>query len=192
MFLPCLSKIKRINPKHYDKIKKEVLLKKQTITINLKFYQMKKNVIFLLLTIVTLNVFAKTPIGDKVDPFIEAKFKKEFGTSVNVTWKNVQGISVASFLDEGTTKEVYYFDNGDILGFGKIIPRNTLPESIKASISARVSSGLIQTVYEFKETDAPTRYFVTVVSRAYSMIIAANEFGQFEVRQKIKNKVFTE
>jgi hypothetical protein len=153
---------------------------------------MKKNVIFLLLTIVTLNLFAKTPNGDKVDPFIEAKFKKEFGSSVNVTWKNVEGISVATFVDEGTTKDVYYFDSGDILGFGKIIPRDRLPETVKASINAKASSGLIQTVYEFREMGAPTRYFVTVVSKTYSMIVAANEFGQFEVRQKIKNKTVTE
>jgi len=167
-------------------------LKKQTITINLKFYQMKKNVIFLLLMAVTLSVFAKTPNGDKVDPFIEAKFKKEFGSSVNVSWKNVEGIYVATFIDKGTTKDVYYFDNGDILGFGKSVPRNMLPESTKELINERISSGLIQTVYEFRETGAPTRYFVTVVSKTYSLIVAANEFGQFEVLQKIKNKSFAE
>jgi len=153
---------------------------------------MKRNVILLLLTVVTLNLFAKSPNGDKVDPFIEAKFKKEFGSAVNVSWKNVEGISVATFVDHGTTKDAYYFDNGDVLGFGKIIPRNMLPETIKASINEKFSSGLIQTVYEFKETGAPTRYFVTVVSKTYSLIIAANEFGQFEIREKIKNKVFVE
>ena len=153
---------------------------------------MKRNVILLLLTVVTLNLFAKSPNGDQVDPFIEAKFKKEFGSAVNVSWKNVEGISVATFSDQGTTKDVYYFDNGDILGFGKVIPKNMLPETIKASINEKLSSGLIQTVYEFKETGAATKYFVTVVSKAYSSIIAANEFGQFEVREKIKNKVFVD
>ena len=153
---------------------------------------MKKNVIFLLLTVVTLNLFAKTPSGDKVDPFIEAKFKKEFGTSVNVSWKNVEGIAVATFFDQGVQKDVYYFDNGDVLGFGEIIPRSKLPETIKAAINGKLSSGLIQTVYEFRETGAPTRYFVTVVSKTHSVIVAANEFGQFEVRQRIKNKTFAE
>ena len=153
---------------------------------------MKKNVILLLLTVVTLNLFAKSPNGDKVDPFIEAKFKKEFGSAVDVSWKNVEGIAVATFSDQGTTKDVYYFDNGDVLGFGKVIPKNTLPESIKAKISDKYTSGLVQTVYEFKEIGAPTRYFVTVVSKAYSLIVSANEFGQFEVREKIKNKLFAE
>lgn len=153
---------------------------------------MKKNVILVLLTAVTLNLFAKSPNGDKVDPFIEAKFKKEFGSAVNVSWKNVEGIAVATFSDHGTTKDVYYFDNGDVLGFGKIIPKNMLPETIKATINQKVSSGLVQTVYEFKETGAATKYFVTVVSKAYSFIIAANEFGQFEVREKIKNKLFVD
>jgi len=153
---------------------------------------MKKNVILVLLTVVTLNLFAKTPNGDKVDPFIEAKFKKEFGSSVDVSWKNVQGISVATFNDQGVTKDVYYFDNGDVLGFGQIIPRNTLPETIKSSIAGKVAGGLVQTVYEFRETGAATRYFVTVVSKTYSLIVCANEFGQFEVREKVKNKTFAE
>lgn len=153
---------------------------------------MKRNVILLLLTVVTLSVFAKTPTGDRVDPFIEAKFKHEFGSAVNVSWKNVEGISVATFVDEGTTKDVYYFDNGDVLGLGKVVPKNTLPETIKSLINAKVNSGVIQTVYEFKETGAPTRYFVTVVSKSFSWIVAANEFGGFEVREKIKNKVFAE
>jgi len=169
-----------------------VLLKKQTITINLKFYQMKRNVILLLLTAVTLNLFAKTPNGDKIDPFIEAKFKKEFGSAVNVTWRNVEGISVATFVDGGTTKDVYYYENGDVLGLGQIVPKNMLPETIKASITEKLSAGLIQSVYEFKETSAATKYFVTVVSRSYSWIVAANEFGQFEVREKIKNKLIVE
>ena len=154
---------------------------------------MKKNVILVLLTVVvTLNLFAKSPNGDKVDPFIEAKFKKEFGSAVDVSWKNVEGIAVATFSDQGTTKDVYYFDNGDVLGFGQIVPRNALPETIKASINEKFSSALVQTVYEFKETGAATKYFVTVVSKTYSLIIAANEFGQFEVREKIKNKLFGE
>jgi hypothetical protein len=192
LFLNCITKIKKKKSEALDE-RQNVLLKKLAITINLKFYLMKKNVIFLLLlTAVTLNVFAKTPTGDKVDPFIEAKFKKEFGSSVDVSWKNVDGIAVATYVDQGTTKDVYYFDNGEILGLGKIVPKNMLPETIKATINDKVSSGIIQTVYEFRETGAPTRYFVTVVSKAYSLIVSANEFGQYEVREKIKNKLFGE
>lgn len=149
---------------------------------------MKKNVIILLLAIATtFNLYAKTPTGDKVDPLIEAKFKKEFGSSVNVSWKTVNGVSVASFSDQDGQRDVYYYDNGDLLGYGKIIRRDLLPETVKAMISDRFSAGVVQTAYEFKEAGAPTRYFVTVVTKTYSMIVAADEFGQLDVRQKIKN-----
>ena len=149
---------------------------------------MKKNVIILLLTVATtFNLYAKSPTGDKVDPLVEAKFKKEFGTSVNVSWKIVEGIFVASFTDQNGQKDVYYYDNGDMLGFGRIVKKDVLPEIAKASINERFDGGVIQTVYEFKEMGAPTRYFVTVVTKNYSSIVVADEFGQLEVRKKIRN-----
>jgi len=151
---------------------------------------MKKNVIFLALTLATINLFAKTPSGDKVDPSIVAKFQKEFGSSVNVSWKIVEDISVATFTAQGEVKDVYYFDDGEILGIGKYVKRELLPETVKESILKKFDIGVIQTVYEFKEVTSSTRYFVTVVTPQYSVIVSANEFGQLEVRQKIKMKPF--
>jgi len=151
---------------------------------------MKKNVIILLLTMATLSVFAKTPTGDRVYPAIETKFKKEFGSSVNVSWKIIQDISVASFTEQGETKDVYYYEDGEILGIGKNLKRDLLPESIKQLANSRFNGGIIQTVYEFKETGSPTQYFVTVVTPRYSVIVAANEFGHLEIRQKIKSRPF--
>ncbi|HET9824831.1 MAG TPA: hypothetical protein VFP87_05825 [Chitinophagaceae bacterium] len=154
---------------------------------------MKRNVIILLLAVATtFNLNAKTPTGDKVDPLVEAKFKKDFGSSVNVSWKIVEGIFVATFTDQGGTKDVYYYDDGELLGFGKILKRDLLPETVKSSISEKFSTGVIQTVYEFKEAGAATRYFVTVVTKTYSMIVAANEFGQVDVRQRTKNSSFVQ
>jgi len=151
---------------------------------------MKQNVIFLMLTLASLNVFAKTPTGDKVDPLIEAKFKKEFGSAVTVSWKIVEGITIGTFTEQGEVKDLFYYEDGEILGRGKIIRRDLLPETVKTSINRRFSPGVIQTVYEFKEISYPTRYFVTVVTPRYSLIVAADEFGQMDVRQKIKSKPF--
>ena len=44
---------------------------------------MKKNVIILLLTLLIISLYAKKPDGNKVDPLIEDKFKKKFGSAVN-------------------------------------------------------------------------------------------------------------
>lgn len=154
---------------------------------------MKKNVIILLLTVATtFNLYAKTPTGDKVDPQVEARFKKEFGSPVGVSWRTVEGIFVATFTENGDQKDVYYYDNGEMLGFGKIIKKDVLPETVKASINERFSGGVIQTAYEFKEAGAATRYFVTVVTKTHSMIVAANEFGQFDIRKRIKNSSLIE
>ena len=105
--------------------------------LNLKFYQMKKNVMFLLSALASLSLFAKTsaseapnpffrvfaknPKGEKVSPVIEAKFKKQYGTLANVSWSIVDDMSdvritIATFTEDGEQKEVYYYDDGEVYG----------------------------------------------------------------------------
>jgi len=176
--------------------------------LNLKFYQMKKNVIFLLAVFASLGLFAKTPVnaadpvlgvfaktlkGEKVSPLIESKFKKQYGNPANVSWSVVDDasdvrITIATFTEEGEQKEVYYYDDGEVYGIGKTIRRDHLPENVTKSISARFTSGVIQTAYEFNERNSPTRYFVRVVTPRHSMIVSANEFGETRVYQKERLK----
>jgi hypothetical protein len=147
---------------------------------------MKRNVIILLLTLAALNLWAKTPGGGEVDPFIEAKFKQDFGTSVKVSWQVIDDVSVATFIEQGREKQVYYFDDGQMFGWGKSIDRNLLPEEALKSIKNRFTSGIVQSVYEFKSNDAPTRYFVYVYTPQHFRIVAVNEFGDVQVYKKIR------
>ncbi len=149
---------------------------------------MKKNVIILLLALVTLSSYAKTPNGEKVDPRIESKFQKEFGSSVNVSWKVVNDVSIATFTDRGEEKEIFYDGDGEILGLGKNITRNILPETVNRSIMTKFDSGVIQTAYEFKTKDSPTRYYVRVITSRHSIIVSANEFGDIVIIQKERLK----
>jgi hypothetical protein len=149
---------------------------------------MKKYVIFLLLTLTTFNLYAKSPGGEQVDPLIEAKFKKEFGSSVNVSWKIVEDVSVAIFIDQGQEKEVFYDSDGAILGLGRDLRRDLLPETVSRSIKTRFNTGIIQTAYEFKSKGSPTRYYVIVITERYAMIVSADEFGGMTIVQKEKLK----
>src|SRR5689334_12129553 len=102
----------------------------RSIIINLKFYQMKKNVIFLLMAFATLNLTARTPAGgpdpgpavfakateEKVSPLIEAKFKKQYGPIINVSWKVINDISIATYNDQGEQRDVYYYNDGEVFG----------------------------------------------------------------------------
>jgi len=146
---------------------------------------MKKNLIFLLLSFVTVNLFAKVPTGGKVDPLIESKFKQEFGPEVKASWENVEGISVATFVDsKGQEKQAYYYEDGTILGRGKSIDKDLLPEATSKEIKARFNPLVIQTVYEFRSIDSPVRYFVRLVNNHFYMILSANEFGDVYVVKK--------
>jgi hypothetical protein len=151
---------------------------------------MKKNVILVLLTFVTLNLFAKAPTGDKVDPTIEARFKKQYGPLVSVSWKVIDDISIATYTQQGEERNVYYYDSGEVFGFGKIIKRDQLPEAINESIKKRFSDGAIQTVYEFKAPATSTRYYVRVVTPRHSMIVSGDEFGDLQVNKKEKLSSF--
>ena len=144
---------------------------------------MKRNALLLLLILVTLNLFAKTN-GDKVDPLIESKFKQEFGSLVNVSWKIVESVSIASFTDDGQEKQVYYSNDGEIIGFGKTISKSLLPVRISRAIQTRFSKLVIQTIYEYESKDSPTCYFIRLVSPRFSLIITANEFEDIRTVKK--------
>lgn len=151
---------------------------------------MKKNVFILMLILLTVNLYAKTPNGDKVDPAIENKFKKEFGSAVKVSWEVVRDISIATYSVQGEEKQVYYFSDGEIFAYGKIIERSLLPESISKSLHAKFNSAIIVTVYQFQTSDSPTRYFIHLATARHSIIVSANDFGDLEVKQKEKIKQF--
>jgi hypothetical protein len=151
---------------------------------------MKKNVIFVLLTFVTLSLFAKTTTGDHVDPTIESKFKKTYGPLVNVSWKVIENISIATYTEHGEEKSVYYFDDGEVFGIGKMISRDQLPETVTESIKKRFSDGAIQTAYEFKTADSPTRYYVRVATPRHSLVVSGNEFGNLQVNEKVRVNSF--
>lgn len=148
---------------------------------------MKRNVIFLMLTVAALNLYAKTPGGGNPDPFIESKFKQEFG-AVKVSWQVIQDITVATFIEQGREKQVYYFEDGQVFGFGNVVDRASLPEAARKAISERFNSGIIQSVYEFKSTDAPTRYIVYLYTKDYFRIVSVNDFGYVSVYKKEKMK----
>ena len=163
---------------------------------------MKKNVIFLLMAFATLNLTARTPAGGmdpgpavfakttgvKVSPLVEAKFKKQYGPIVNVSWKIIEDISIATFNEQGSQRDVFYYNDGETFGFGKPVDTDALPKVVIESFNKRFGQGTIQAVYEFKTSDFPTRYYVRVLTPRHSVIASATEFGDITIYQKQKIK----
>jgi hypothetical protein len=164
---------------------------------------MKKNVIFMALAFATLSVTARTPAGGmdpgpavfskapsgvKVNPLVEAKFKQQYGPIVNVSWKVVTDISIATFTELGAQIDVFYYNDGETFGFGKSIDKAELPKVVSASFNRKFSEGSLEAAYEFRTPDFPTRYYVRIVAPGYSVIASATEFGDISVYQKQKIK----
>lgn len=133
-------------------------------------------------------VFAKAPTGVKVSPLIEAKFKQQYGPVVNVSWNIINDISIATFTEQGTQKDVFYYNDGETFGFGKPIDKDELPNVASGSLNKRFSEGTIQAAYEFKPSGSPTRYYVRIIAPRYFAIASATEFGDITVSQKQKIK----
>jgi len=163
---------------------------------------MKKNVMFMLIAFVTLNLAARTPAGGsdpgpavfskasgvKVSPLVEAKFKEQYGPIVNVSWKIVEDISIATFTELGTQLDVFYYDDGEAFGFGKPVDQADLPKAVTESLNKRFGAGAVQQAYEFKTSNSPTRYYVQANTSRLSVIASATEFGDITVYQKQKIK----
>ncbi len=157
---------------------------------------------FMLLAFVALNLTARTPAGGPdpgpavfskvlsvtVSPLVEAKFKKQYGPLVNVSWRVIEGVSIATFTEQGTERDVFYYNDGETFGFGKPLDKNVLPKAVNESLNKRFSNGTVQEAYEFKTPDSPTRYYVRVIAPSYSAIASATEFGDITVYQKQKIK----
>jgi hypothetical protein len=149
---------------------------------------MTKKIIFLLLTVATLNTYAKTASASNVDPFVENKFKKEFGSSLNVSWEVIHDMYVATFIEKGERKQVYYNSDGEIWAFGKPLSKEQLPETAARLIKERFASGFIVSVYELQTDSSPTRYIVRLITNRHQLIVSSNEFGRVEILQKKKIK----
>ena len=135
-----------------------------------------------------LGLHAKTLNAGKVDPLIENEFRKEFASSIRVSWEIIEEISIGTFIEKGEERHVYYFSDGEVLGFGKTIYKSLLPENISRSVSKKFTSGIISNVYEFKTTDSPTRYFVRIATPTYSVVASANEFGDLDIKLKERSR----
>ena len=164
---------------------------------------MKKNVMFMALAFATLSLTARTPAGGpdpgpavfskvlsgvKVSPLIEANFKKQYGPVVNVSWKMIEDVAIATFVEQGTQKDVFYYNDGETFGFGKTVDKSALPKIVDRSLNKRFSEGTVQAAYEFKTPDSPTRYYVKIVAPNYSVVASATEFGDLTIYQKQKIK----
>jgi len=164
---------------------------------------MKKNAILLLMAFATLSLTARTPaggpdpgpavfskasMGATVSPLIQAKFKRQYGQIVNVSWKVVDEISIARFTEEGAQTDVFYYNDGETFGFGKVVDKSVLPKVVSKSLNNRFNGATIQETYEFKTPEAPTRYYVRVIAPGYFAVASATEFGDVTVYQKEKIK----
>ena len=119
---------------------------------------------------------------------IEAKFKRQYGPVVNVSWKIIEEVSIATFIEQGIQRDVFYYNDGETFGFGKPVDKNTLPKVVNGSLTKRFSEGIVQAAYEFKTPDSPTRYYVRIVAPNYYVVASATEFGDITIYQKQKIK----
>ena len=107
----------------------------------------------------------------------------------NVSWKIINDISIATFTEQNTQRDVFYYNDGETFGFGKPIDKRRIAESSKRITEQTIERRTIQAAYEFKTSDSPTRDYVRIIARQSSLVIAsANEFGDITVNQRQKIK----
>lgn len=149
---------------------------------------MKKKILSLALSALSLGMYAKTPEPGKVDPLIENKFRNDHGQTIKVSWDVVEDVNVATFEENGETKQVYYSSDGNELAFGRFIRASQLPTAVEQSIARRFGPIDVLTVYELKTPESPTRYLVRFVNRKHQLLVWADEFGRTGILEKIRNK----
>lgn len=64
-------------------------------------------------------------------------FNRDFATATAVTWKEKEGIYVASFSNNGTNSQVAYDSDGQLVGSSSSVYRSELPAEVLSAIAKK-------------------------------------------------------
>jgi hypothetical protein len=148
---------------------------------------MKKKILVLLLSV--SSVMAMANPGDDVTAAVSKSFETKFGKSTPVSWKHIEDMYVGYFILNGQNMDAYFFDNGELLGTGKTIEKNTMDEKTKAAISKKFEGCWIQVVYELTFTNQVSEHLLILGNPKFTAIVKVDQKGFVQVVQKQKNRL---
>jgi hypothetical protein len=142
--------------------------------------------IFLSLTVLLMFISATSFASDVTVPnVIVRSFESTFVDAKNVSWKEADGFTIASFTSGGTQRYAYYSESGELVVVAQPISINELTDGQKVSLQKNYEKYTITEVYKLENSEG-TRHYVVVESSDRKLILCA-QGNKWEVTST-KNK----
>ncbi len=149
---------------------------------------MKKNIITLILFI---NLFCSPAFAEnlfRVSPQAIESFKRQYPGALYATWETLEDDNIYSvrFIHDNQSLVAYYYENGDTIGFARVVSTRTLPAKIKKALDKLLADGKILSSQELVLNDRHVFYF-DVLNRYEKLFIGIDSDGKIKQNKKVQH-----
>ena len=142
--------------------------------------------VFITLTIcaaITLSAFAN---DEKLPKNVISSFQTSFVGATNVTWSQIDELTVADFTLNGQKAAAYYNVEGALVATGRYITRAQVPITLLVSLQSKAKGYETTGFMEVTKEDEGTRYYANLESEKQTLVVKSNSDNTWSVYKKVR------
>src|SRR5215813_15149152 len=121
---------------------------------------MKKFITILAVLLITASQTLLANDGSLTPSSVKNSFETKYGNKINVAWSKINDVYIGTFTDNDQHFELYYSENGDLLGSARYISPSYLPLLVSNAVNTRFPGFTITHLVEFTSETNGTSYYV--------------------------------
>lgn len=133
-----------------------------------------------LVVAMTTAAFADTKVNSRA----LSHFKSTYKEAADVQWKTTNEYTKASFTWNSQQMEVFYDDNGELVGTSRAVSLNTLPIEAQQKLQKRYEGYTATEAIEFNDAKEGLYYYVSLVKDNTKTVLKISSDGGMEIFKK--------
>lgn len=150
---------------------------------------MKKLTTIITALVLVFSTSAFAGAGENVSEKVNAAFKSNYKTAINVNWTKVDEFYVAHFELEKDDVAVAYNEDGELLGTSNLINKAQLPQAVTYAIKEKYGDCNVSASVTQIDLQGKVSYFISLETKAGVFRINSSEDGVIQVTKKVKKPV---
>jgi hypothetical protein len=149
---------------------------------------MKKKLITLVaaFVLVSTSIFANTA-SNPVPASVQSAFRQNFHHVSQVLWDSFGNYYKATVSDKSNTMYVFYSENAELMGMGRNVLSDRLPEILQTEIKNRFQEYWITDLVQYKVADKDG-YLITVENADRKIVLKSEDNRHWQIYSK-ENKI---
>src|SRR5450432_3922430 len=142
---------------------------------------MKKKLITLVAAfiLITNAIFANTQ-SSPVPATVESAFRQNFHHVTQVLWDSFGNYYKATVSDKSNTMYVFYSENAELMGMGRNVLSDRLPEVLQSDIKSRFQEYWITDLVQYKVADK-NGYLITVENADKKIVLKSEDNQHWQI-----------